>query len=137
LPVELAIAGKPAAPGRRIRNLGFVNDIESVYQAADAVVLASRYEAFGLAAVEAVLCGTPALVSSRAGCGEAVREPALFTFRPERPEELAAAVSRVVDLDRKGLGDLGRCLGYAPGREAFVNEFAGLAGLSPGARRAG
>jgi glycosyltransferase involved in cell wall biosynthesis len=137
LPVELAIAGKPAAPGRRIRNLGFVNDIESVYQAADAVVLASRYEAFGLAAVESALCGTPALVSSRAGCGEAVREPALSTFRPERPEELAAAIVRIVDLDREGLGDLARCLNYDPGREAFMDEFAGLAGLSLGARRAG
>jgi glycosyltransferase involved in cell wall biosynthesis len=114
-----------------------VADIESVYQAADATVMASVYEPFGLVAVESTLCGTPALISSRAGCCEALREPALFTFRPDRPEELAAAVARVMDLDREGLGDLGRCLGYAPGREAFVNEFAGLAGLNLGEVRAG
>ena len=40
---------------------------------ADVLVYPSQDEIFGLAAVEALLCGTPVVVSDDSGCGEIVR----------------------------------------------------------------
>ena len=126
LPVALAVAGKPAREGRNVRSLGYVPDIESLYQAADATVLASAYETFGMVGVESVLCGTPALMSSRAGCCEAIGEPALVSFRPDSREELEAGVRRLLSFDRWSAGDLSRRLAYDPGRDSFVNGFLDL-----------
>jgi glycosyltransferase involved in cell wall biosynthesis len=41
--------------------------------AADVVVYPSEREVFGLVAVEALLCGTPVIVSGDSGCGEVIR----------------------------------------------------------------
>jgi glycosyltransferase involved in cell wall biosynthesis len=41
--------------------------------AADVVVYPSQLEVFGLVAAEAILCGTPVVVSDDDGCGELVR----------------------------------------------------------------
>ena len=41
--------------------------------AADVVVYPSEREVFGLVAIEALLCGTPVIVSGDSGCGEVIR----------------------------------------------------------------
>jgi len=53
----------------RVTFLGFVNQrgLSDVYAAADVVLLASEYEAFGLVVNEAFACGVPAVVSDRCG----------------------------------------------------------------------
>ena len=66
--IVLAVASRRAIEHPRALNLGFRRDIEKCYAAADAAILASRYEPFGLVGVESVLCGTPALLSE--ACGE-------------------------------------------------------------------
>jgi glycosyltransferase involved in cell wall biosynthesis len=50
---------------------GFLNqsEIASAYVASDCLVLASDYETWGLVVNEAMVCGRPALVSDRVGCG--------------------------------------------------------------------
>ncbi len=49
------------------------------YRAADALAVTSRYESFGLAAVEALACGTPVVASQAGGL------PSIVTRRRERP----------------------------------------------------
>jgi mannosylfructose-phosphate synthase len=53
----------------RVRFTGFVpdQDMADLYRAADVFVLPSRYEPFGMTAVEAMACGTPTVVTTHGG----------------------------------------------------------------------
>ena len=51
---------------------GKVADVRRVYRAADVLVYPSRYDAFGLAVLEAMACGLPVIVSRAAGAHEIV-----------------------------------------------------------------
>jgi glycosyltransferase involved in cell wall biosynthesis len=58
----------------KVRVLGFVNDRELIteYQRAHLLVMPSRWESFGLVALEAQACGTPVLASNLQGIREIV-----------------------------------------------------------------
>lgn len=65
---------------------------------ADAAVLPSHYEPFGLAALEAAAAGTPLVVADVGGLGEAVIDGDTgVSFPPGDVPALAAAVCRVLD----------------------------------------
>jgi glycosyltransferase involved in cell wall biosynthesis len=80
-----------AGVDRRIRFIGFRDDVPTVLAALDAVVHPARYEAYGLAVHEALCRGVPAIVSASAGVAE--RYPAdlgdLLVRDPDSPGELA------------------------------------------------
>jgi glycosyltransferase involved in cell wall biosynthesis len=66
----------------------------AAYYAADAMVLPSTYEGFGLPALEALAAGLPVVTSGAGGLAEAVGEAALVTTT--EPATLAAALARVL-----------------------------------------
>ena len=76
----LAVASRHPVNHPRALNLGYRTDMEKCYAAADATVLASRYEPFGLVGVESILCGTPALLSEACGATQALSEPGCLKF---------------------------------------------------------
>ena len=91
---------------------GAVSDTAPWYQAADLVVLPSRWEGMALAPLEAMACGRPVVVSDVDGARESL--PPGITARclvpPESPAELARSVTGLL-LDpplRESLGSLGR-----------------------------
>ena len=83
-------------------------DLPALYGGAAAFVLASHHEGFGLPALEAMACGVPSVVSNRGSLPE-VAGGAAVEVDPDRPEEIAAAISRILtdaalraDLSRRG-----------------------------------
>src|SRR4051794_16343850 len=102
-PWRLVLAGGMGHDGRRIRGaaeragallLEGVEDPEllSLYRAADAVAAPAIYEGFGIVPLEAMACGTPALIAVDAGALEEVSGPAAIRVPERTPEAWRAAV---------------------------------------------
>lgn len=81
---------------RHVKWLGYIADEEmaSYYRAAGVFALPSRYEPFGMTAIEAMACGTPTVVTVHGGLHRVVEfgTHALYAD-PKRPEEFAAMLS--------------------------------------------
>ncbi|WP_055475926.1 glycosyltransferase family 4 protein [Gordonia sp. HS-NH1] len=81
--------------GKAVTFVGPVDhgELVTLMHRCDAIVLPSRYEPFGIVALEAAATGAPLIVSTAGGLGEAVREPDTgLTFEPADVAGLAAAV---------------------------------------------
>jgi glycogen synthase len=78
---------------------GFVDDVtaQALLQAADAVVVPSTYEPFGIVALEAMAVGTPLVASSVGGLAEIVRhEFNGLQALPGQPGSLAEQIDRLL-----------------------------------------
>lgn len=100
------MAGPLLAQARRLRVrravhfAGHLPDAElaAVLTAADAVVLPSRYEPFGMVALEAAAAGTPLVASTAGGLGEVVLDGRTgLSVEPGDRDALVDAVRRVLD----------------------------------------
>ena len=97
------LAGKVERPGRVERSV-----LEDLYREATAVVVPSRYEGFGLPALEAMARGVPVLVADAGALPEVVAHGAGVADTPVDPDDVTAwseamqAVARL-DVDRRRL----------------------------------
>lgn len=112
--IRLAVAGKAPLEGKEVINLGFRQDMPALYAAADAVILASRYEAFGLVGPEAILCGTPVIFADTVGAVEVLSEQACLRFERTVPALRAALESalRRFDAGTLAIADPGQHIHY-------------------------
>lgn len=112
LAAELGVA-------KRVHLLGRVDDtrLPAVLNAADLFVLTSRrtetgdVEGFGIAVVEAALCGKPAVVAADSGLAEAVRDGVTgVCVPPDDPAATASAIGELLESDarRRGMGESAR-----------------------------
>lgn len=97
--LRLVVAGKTALNANGVINLGFRSDMPALYAAADAVILASHYEAFGLVGPEAILCGTPAIFSNTVGAAEVLSDHACLRFERNVPALRSALKIALARLD--------------------------------------
>ncbi len=58
----------------KVKFIGYIAPLAAAYQDADVLVYPSVYEIFGLVPFEALLCGTPVIVTDDCGCGEIIEE---------------------------------------------------------------
>ena len=96
----------------RVTFAGFVSERELAdrYRAADVFVLSSRYEPFGMTALEAMACGTPTVVTTHGGLHRVLTygRHALFAD-PFDAEDLGITITKVLRLQflRRRLGKMG------------------------------
>ncbi|MCK6505879.1 glycosyltransferase [Myxococcota bacterium] len=83
-----------AAEGARLH--GWVPDVAPLLAAADVVAIPSRWEGFGLVAVEAMASGVPVIASAIPGLDEVVGDAAL-RVPPEDVDALARALGRLAE----------------------------------------
>jgi glycogen(starch) synthase len=84
---------------RAVDFVGHLSDraLTAVLAAADAVVLPSKYEPFGIVALEAAAAGTPLVASTAGGLGEVVRDGDTgLSFTPGDVDALGSAVRSVL-----------------------------------------
>jgi glycosyltransferase involved in cell wall biosynthesis len=93
----------------RVRLLGFVDDLVAEYQGATALLMTSRYEGFGLPALEAMACGTPVVAFANSAVTEVVADAGVLVEDGDS-EAMTRAVRallndppRMADLSARGL----------------------------------
>jgi alpha-1,3-rhamnosyl/mannosyltransferase len=107
---RLVIAGKPYRdfhePEHLVKNLGLMNrviffdsppdsDVHLLFQSAEALMLLSRYEGFGLPILEAMASGTPVIASNTTSLPEIV-DDAGVVVPVDEPDAAAEALNSVV-----------------------------------------
>lgn len=111
--LELDLVGegpeRPRLAGPNVRLHGWQADVRPFLAAADIVVIPSRWEGFGLVAVEAMASGVPVIASAIPGLDEAVGDAAI-RVPPEDPAALASALRALAadPLRRAALAGAGR-----------------------------
>ncbi len=85
-----------AGLGKRIRFLGFRQDVPKLLQTCDALVAPTRYEAYGLNVHEALCCALPAFVSANAGVAERYPEGLRHLLLPD-PTDATDLAKRLQD----------------------------------------
>jgi glycosyltransferase involved in cell wall biosynthesis len=85
---------------------GKLRDVLPAYWAADVLVYPSRYDAFGMAVLEAMACGLPVIVSDAAGSHEIVGDAGIVLNSLE-PASIRDAIEGVRE-DSSHAGQMGR-----------------------------
>jgi D-inositol-3-phosphate glycosyltransferase len=94
------------------------SELKKYYSAAEALVMPSLYESFGLVPVEAIACGTPALVSRIGEMRNIVKEGKNgFSFPPDNPSSLASCLEHLFS-NKESLWDIERI------RQSAVKNFS-------------
>jgi len=95
-----------------VRFIGAVSDVAPCYRAADFFVLPTVSEPFGIAILEALACGLPAVFSRLAGAADIVEDgrEAVLLDDPTDPEELAGKMAALAGdgARREGMGRAAR-----------------------------
>lgn len=103
-PEQRRVSDRCRSLGVRVRFLGAVphHAMPRHYHEADAVVVASVYESFGLVILESLAAGTP-VASTRVGVAPYVIQPGVngYLASAEDPRSLAVAVTRTLALARR------------------------------------
>ncbi len=74
----------------------FPKDLPSLLSRAEAFVLPSLYEGFGLPVIEAMACGIPVVAADNSSLSEIVGESGLL-YKPNTPDSLANALREIIE----------------------------------------
>jgi GT2 family glycosyltransferase/glycosyltransferase involved in cell wall biosynthesis len=114
---------------------GQVTDVAGLLAAADVFVNPARFdEPFGRAAFEAAMAGAPAIVSRVGAANELFADGrSALLVAPDRPDELAASITRLLDDPDLGVGLVARARAFAERELAPEASVAGWRRVVEGA----
>lgn len=93
----LLVGGRASHPFSYLENVGVLENIESLYHRADYVFMPSAYDAFGLALIEGMACGTLPLGMAHTGAADIIHhEKTGWLLRPE-PQAIVEGVRLAAD----------------------------------------
>mgnify|MGYP000869658327 CR=1 FL=1 len=125
------LEGSPARAAVRLPGYVPDADLPAVYGGAEALVMASVYEGFGLPILEAMACGTPVVSSNASSLPELGGDAARY-FDPCRADELAEAIAAVAqdralrdEMSHRGLAQAAR-FSWATAAEQTMALYASL-----------
>jgi glycosyltransferase involved in cell wall biosynthesis len=110
----LAVIGEGALPAGLpmdgVRMLGFRDDVDALLPHASAVIVPSREEPFGLAAIEAMACAVPVVAFAVDGLREVVAGGAGVAIAPGDHESMGAALKELFadPVSRRAQAEAGR-----------------------------
>lgn len=85
------------------------NELREIYNISDVLVLPSRKEALPLVAIEALACGTPAIVTNQSGMDKIINKDVGLIFDMDNDEMLAEKINLILNkdvvFDKKGISD--------------------------------
>jgi phosphatidylinositol alpha-1,6-mannosyltransferase len=107
----------------RVRFLGAVDQkrLVDAYRMADLFVMPSIGEGFGIAYIEAMACGTPALGLAVAGARDALADGELGSAVSEKGD-LPATIARLLSLPKLDADSLSQAVRARFGRQIFVAQ---------------
>lgn len=114
----------------RVRFLGAQSDVENLLPAADMFLLPSRFESFGLAALEAMACGAVPLATAAGGLPEVIEDGVTGRLIPsEELDSMGRVACELLD-DRPRLEAMGRAARQAAitrfGRDAVLDRYEAI-----------
>jgi UDP-glucose:(heptosyl)LPS alpha-1,3-glucosyltransferase len=113
--------------GSRVRFLGARADLETLYAAADAFLLPTRYDAFANACLEAAAAGLPVVTSGANGAAEVLGAGGLVVEDPEDAGGFAKALDALAgEAERRRVGGEARRAAEAHGWDAHVDAVRSL-----------
>jgi UDP-glucose:(heptosyl)LPS alpha-1,3-glucosyltransferase len=120
LAVRLGIA-------QRVRFAGPRRDLATIYPAADALLLPTRYDAFANVCLEAAAAGLPVVTSGANGAAELFREAGTVVEDPEDAAGFACALDALSEPQlRRPLAEAARALAEAHGWDAHLAALRAL-----------
>jgi glycosyltransferase involved in cell wall biosynthesis len=133
-PLEAELRAQAAASGlgARVHFTGFLQypDLPACYGLADALILPSASDQWGLVVNEAMAAGLPVVISARCGCAPelAHQDVNAFTFEPGETDVLAETLVRLSAMDSEARLAMGKCsraivAAYTP--ESFAEGLKG------------
>ncbi len=96
LPVTLLVAGRPVEEVKNVKYIGFRKDMERTYKLVDYTILASRYEAFGLVAVESVFSGTPVVLTPNVYSNEVIAADGKILLDTSSDSSITIAIQKAI-----------------------------------------
>jgi len=113
----------------RVRFLGYRSDLEVIYEAADGLILPTRYDSFSTVCLEAAASGIPVLTSGTNGAGEFIEAGGAgrVVSDPDDVEDFACGLAELEDpVVAHRCGERGRKLAEGSGWATHVEKLREL-----------